>query len=164
MTRRVGILGTRWGRTHVGTFRAAGCSIHAIVGRDSHRSAIVAAEEGVPRSDEEALTECDVVVIATPTESHRDLVARHADKRLFCEKPLFGRRVDEGDRAIVARSDLAVNYAFGFLDSAVRVRELVAGGSLGSLLEVRLDVGVRLESLQDQPATLWLRECAIHPH
>ena len=158
---RVGIIGTRWGRTHVGTFRASGCIVHAIVGRDPQRSASVAAEEGIAHHEEAALADCDIVVVATPIASHRDLLARHCEKVVFCEKPLLGRAPDAEDRALVARTSLAVNYAFAFLDTPTRMQELVLAGAIGELLDAHLRVDVRLGA--PQPAIVWLREVAVHP-
>ena len=44
---RVAIVGANWGRTHVGTFRRAGCQIGAIVGQPDF-SALVVTVNGSP--------------------------------------------------------------------------------------------------------------------
>ena len=63
---RVGIIGTGWGRTHCGTFRAAGWEIAALAGRRLDDVTAVAAAEGVPRAtaDPDELEDCDVIVVA----------------------------------------------------------------------------------------------------
>jgi predicted dehydrogenase len=45
---RIGIVGTWWGRMHVGGFRRAGAEVVAICGRDPERTRRVAAQEGIP--------------------------------------------------------------------------------------------------------------------
>jgi len=157
---RVGILGTHWGRTHVGTFRAAGCELVAIVGRDPHRSAEVAAHEGIARHDLDAFADVDIVVIATPTELHREHLLRWADKRLYCEKPLLGRSADPEITALAERSTLAVSFAFPRLETAAVVHGLIRSGRIGRVPRMRLRVDVR----HDTPtAAILLREAAIHP-
>lgn len=157
----MGILGNHWGRTHVGTFRAAGCDVVAIVGRDRDRSAAIAAHEGIAGHDLEALRGVDIVVVATPTAQHREHVLRWIDKRVYCEKPLLGAPADPEFVAIAERSSLAVNFAFARLDIAARVHELVAGGRIGHVPRMRLRVDVRHEPVGS--ALVALREAAIHP-
>jgi hypothetical protein len=136
---RVGILGTRWGRTHVGTFRAAGCEIWALVGQDPARSREVARAEGVPHAELSALEDADIVVIATPAETHAELVARWAHKVSWCEKPLMAEPTDR----------LWVNYAFPFLPAVQHLR------GEPERIEVRVEAG---------EGDGWaLREVAVHP-
>jgi hypothetical protein len=134
---RVGILGTRWGRTHVGTFRAAGCEIWAIVGQDPERSREVARAEGVPHAEPEALEDADIVVIATPAETHAELVSRWAHKILWCEKPLMAQ----------PSARLWVNYAFPFLPATEHLR--------GEPVSVHVAAG--------EGGAWALREVAVHP-
>ncbi|MEM9491105.1 MAG: Gfo/Idh/MocA family oxidoreductase [Myxococcota bacterium] len=93
---RVGIIGTNWGRTHIGTFRRCGVEVHALVGTDGPAVAAIAAAEDVPigTDDVAVLDAVDIVVIATPTPVHRQFVERFPDKAVLCEKPLLGRAAD----------------------------------------------------------------------
>ncbi|MEQ1505085.1 MAG: Gfo/Idh/MocA family oxidoreductase [Myxococcota bacterium] len=146
---RVGILGTGWGRTHVGTFRAAGCTIAAIVGRDPARSAAIARAEGIPGSTPDALEDVGLVVVATPIADHPASVAAHWDRPVFCEKPLVGRPPEPGFSEAVSRRLVGVNYAFPFLDAA---RRLVRPAEA---VRVRVEAGIGGD---------WaLREVAVHP-
>lgn len=93
MGTRIGIIGTRWGRMHVGGFRAAGAEITALCGRDAARTREVAAAEGIPLGTTdlaELCAACDAVVVASPDALHQDHVAQalRAGRPVLCEKPL----------------------------------------------------------------------------
>jgi hypothetical protein len=133
----VGILGTRWGRTHVGTFREAGCEIWALVGQDPGRSRQIAQAEGVPHAELSALEDADIVVIATPAETHAELVSRWAHKILWCEKPLMAQ----------PSARLWVNYAFPFLPAVAHLH--------GEPAHVHVAAG--------EGGAWALREVAVHP-
>jgi predicted dehydrogenase len=162
---RVGIIGTGWGRTHVGTFRGCGHAVEVLVGRDADRTRTIAAQEGVAvgTTDLAALDAMDVVVIATPPATHAALVERFSDKLLVCEKPLLGRPPTDDDVALIRRPTLrlAVNYAFGFLDTAKRLQGLVAADALGVVEHIHLAVAVRLGDITDPRH--WLLEVGSHP-
>ena len=93
MGTRIGIIGTRWGRMHVGGFRAAGAEITALCGRDAARTREVAAAEGIALGTTdlaELCAACDAVVVASPDALHPDHVAQalRAGRPVLCEKPL----------------------------------------------------------------------------
>src|SRR5262245_38143661 len=48
MRMRIGIIGTNWGRMHIGAFRAAGAEVVALCGLDAGRARSVATEERIP--------------------------------------------------------------------------------------------------------------------
>jgi predicted dehydrogenase len=155
---RVGILGLGWGRTHIGTFRAAGAAVHAVVGPDPGRSRGVAEAEGVPHWEMAALADCDLVVIATPTPTHRDLVERFAASHwVLCEKPLFGVPPDDGLEALARSPRLHVGYAFPFLPTASAFLDTL--DPRAGTHTLRVDVG--LDRLDDPRAALI--EVAVHP-
>lgn len=159
---RVGIIGTNWGRVHIGTFRRHGAEVHALVGLDGSATAEIAAAEGIAigTGDLAVLDGVDLVVVATPTASHRELVERFvASKPVLCEKPLLGGPGDERFAAAIAGRPVYVNYAFPFLETARRMAARRA--AMGSLARARLDARIALEGIAD-PAVA-LREVAIHP-
>jgi myo-inositol 2-dehydrogenase / D-chiro-inositol 1-dehydrogenase len=156
---RVGILGTAWGRVHVGTFRATGCEVLTIVGRDRARAEAVARELGVPHADPERLEEVDIVVVATPIHDHASAIARWCHKTIYCEKPLLGRTPDPAFLELVARTRMTVAYAFPFLEALGQLRAWVARS--GALVSAELEIAVRLPHLPDPRQ--WLREIAVHP-
>jgi predicted dehydrogenase len=160
---RIGIIGTSWGRLHCGTFRRHGHEIVALLGRDAEKTRRIAAEEGVPAggTDPSVLEGAELIVVASPADTHAEYVARFAARPLFCEKPLFGRAPDPPLHALVAGARLWVSYAFGFLESAGRIRRMVQEGQLGDLEEVQVSVRVALG--EARPAGHWLGEVAVHP-
>jgi predicted dehydrogenase len=107
------VLGTGIGcLTHVPALRGAGFEVVALVGRDPVRTADRAERFGVPNaftalSDALALTGVDVVIVATPPNTHAPLVleAVAAGKHVVCEKP-FARDKREA-LAMSAAADTA---------------------------------------------------------
>ncbi len=88
----------------------------------------------------------DLVVIATPASHHLDLalLAARAGCHLFLEKPLAVRNegvqelcAEVGRRRLVA----AVGYDLRLEPGLVRVRELIAGKTLGAPLALQAQVG-----------------------
>ena len=96
------VVGTGWGcLTHVPALRASGFRVEALVGTDPARTAARARAcgiEGATTNLAEALTapRVEAVVIATPPESHAELVlsALAAGKHVLCEKPFASRLAD----------------------------------------------------------------------
>lgn len=161
MARRVAILGARWGRTHVGTFRRAGCEVVAIVGSTPEQSRAVAEAEGIAGWDEGAIERADVVVVATPTPSHLELASRWSKKDVFCEKPFAGARAREALADAVAAGRVWVNYAQPFLRASEDAARRVQRGKIGG--EVRAEVAVRARLDEEPPSRALLLEIAVHP-
>ncbi|MEO1085034.1 MAG: Gfo/Idh/MocA family oxidoreductase [Acidobacteriota bacterium] len=159
----VGIIGTGWGRIHCGTFRAAGCRIAALLGRDAAQTRDVARLEGVPigTDDPADLEGCDVIVVASPTSSHFDYLRRFRHKAVFCEKPLYDRPLTEREIDELSGGEVFVNYAFPFLDSSRHLDRWLADGKIGDVQRVLLRVGVRFEGTKS-PAG-WFHDVAVHP-
>lgn len=159
---KIGIIGTRWGRVHCGTFREAGCEIAALVGRDPVALAEAAAAEGVEcySTDSEVLADCDAIVIASPTSTHLDYLHQFADKPVLCEKPLAGRRIDAA-AAQLRVDDHYVNFAFPFLRSAQLLSSLINQGQLGQIERILLNVGAGFEA--DKGPVDWLLDISAHP-
>lgn len=106
---RVGVVGTGWGRMHVGGFRAAGAEIAAICGRDAEKTRRIADEEGIPIATTELARLCaevDAVVVASPDALHREHVraAIDAGRHVLCEKPLACTVADAADMVAWARA------------------------------------------------------------
>ena len=121
---RIGIIGTRWGRMHIGGFRGAGDEIAALCGLDAARTAEVAAAEGIAMHTTDVAALCaavDVVVVASPDALHGEhvRVAIDAGRHVLCEKPLT--RTAEEAAALVqhaARASgrvCAVNFPYRML-------------------------------------------------
>lgn len=114
------VLGTGIGcQTHVHALRNAGFDVVALVGRDAARTAERAARTGVPGAftsltDALARTDVDAVVVATPPNTHAELVleAVAAGKHVVCEKP-FARDRAEALRMLAAAEQAGVVHLVG---------------------------------------------------
>jgi myo-inositol 2-dehydrogenase/D-chiro-inositol 1-dehydrogenase len=86
----------------------------------------------------ELLESVDAVVIATPADTHPELIELAVDHGVpaLCEKPLAMNLID-ADRAVaaVAKGDVPVQIGFNrrFDPGYRRARDLVAGGDLGTV-------------------------------
>jgi predicted dehydrogenase len=146
---RWGILGAaRINRNIIPALRAAeGHTLEAIASRDAAKASAYAAEWSIPRAfgSYEALIEdpdIDAVYIPLPNHLHAPWTVRAAEagKHVLCEKPL-ALTVPEVDRiaATAAAANVHVAEAFMYRHHAQThaVRELVAGGAIGTLRFVR---------------------------
>ena len=146
---RVGLLSTaNINRLLLGGARAAeGVEVVAVASRDRERAEAYAAEHGLGRAhgSYEALLadpEVDAVYVPLPNSLHVSwsIRALQAGKHVLCEKPLT-RRPEDAQAAFDAaeRADRVLAEAFMWRHhpQALRLRELVAGGAVGSLRLVR---------------------------
>jgi predicted dehydrogenase len=101
----------------------------------------------------------DAVVIATPAATHFALTqaALSAGKHVFCEKPLA---LDPAEcltlRALALKKNLQLMVGFTFLfnPGIIKVKELIAGGDLGTiyyLTSARTHLGL----IRDDVSSLW---------
>ncbi len=117
---KVMVVGTGFGcQTHVHALRGAGFDVVALVGRDPARTAERAARVGIPQpftslTDALARTDVDAVVVATPPNSHAELVleAVAAGKHVVCEKP-FARDAGDARRMLAAAEQAGVVHLVG---------------------------------------------------
>jgi myo-inositol 2-dehydrogenase / D-chiro-inositol 1-dehydrogenase len=133
---RVGIIGTNWGRMHIGGFRGAGADVAALCGRDWEKTRRIATEERIPLAtgDTAALIAAvDIVVVAGPDALHAEhvLEAVHAGRPVLCEKPLT-RTCDEAERVLRAAKQSSVACAVSF-----PYRQLVPFRALADWLQGR---------------------------
>jgi len=158
--RTAGIVGVNWGVVHLYNLRSAGVRVVALCATDLAKAGALAAEHGVEHAttDVAELEGLDVVVIATPVETHAGLLRRFESTNVICEKPVFGRLLREGEHLPASRSTF-VNYAFGFLDAARALEGRVA--EFGTLRAVRLTSRAALPGGWG-PAR-WFLETASHP-
>jgi myo-inositol 2-dehydrogenase/D-chiro-inositol 1-dehydrogenase len=129
---RIGVIGTGWGRMHVGGFRGAGAEIVGLCGRDRSKVEQAARQEGVPLATTEVgtlLAACDAVVVASPDGLHAEhaRLALDAGRHVLCEKPLT-RTWPEAQSLVAAaalRPDLiaAVNFPSRYLPAFAAARE-----------------------------------------
>ena len=160
---RVGIIGTGWGRIHCGTFRSAGCEIVAVAGRRLDEVVAAADDEGVGLAtiDPGDLEDCEVIVVASPTNTHLDYLRRFTHKPVLCEKPLLGVPPAPGVLDGLEGPPKFVNYAFPFLDSVRALDTALAEGRLGTVRRILLAVGVNFPASKTGPG--WFVDVAAHP-
>lgn len=138
-----------------------------VVSSDPERAAVYAREQHIPRhyrSLDELLSDPDIscVYISTTNEHHHDqaIAAAKAGKHVLCEKPLALSLADAREMVDACRAAgvvMATNHHLRNAGLHRRMRELVADGTIGRVLAVRVFHAVYLpESLQgwriDNPA------------
>ncbi len=139
---KVGIIGAgRIGEIH-GDNLSRHPAVSAIIVTDAilAQSQRVAASCGadIVEDPAELLESVDAVVIATPADTHPELIELAVDHRVpaLCEKPL-AMNLAAADRAVaaVAKGDVPVQIGFNrrFDPGYRRARDLVAGGNLGTV-------------------------------
>lgn len=154
-----GIIGVNWGVVHLYNLRSAGVHVGGLCATDLNRARAVAAEHGVElaTTDPTDLERFDVVVIASPAETHAELLRRFAHRWVICEKPILCAPVR--GRFEAASASAFVNYAFGFLDVARATEDAL--GALGEVAELHLVSRASLPGRFD--AERWFLETASHP-
>lgn len=154
---RIAVIGAGyWGPNLARNFRSspdwdlvAVCDLDAdrarrVVGARSTVEVVTSAAEVLARDD------VDAVAVATPAAAHAGLAlaALDAGKHVLVEKPLAANGADA--RQMVARAAevgrvLMVDHTFCYTAPVLRIRELVADGSLGEVLyvdSVRINLGI----------------------
>lgn len=130
---KIGIIGTSWGRMHIGGFRGAGAEVFALCGSDPERTRRVAAEEGAPLWTIDPAELCravDLVVVASPDALHAEhvRVAIEHDRPVLCEKPLATSEADAAHMEAWARGrPCAVNFPYRTLPPFASLKAAVAG-------------------------------------
>jgi predicted dehydrogenase len=136
------VVGTGFGcLTHVRALQAAGFAVRALVGRNPDRTRARAARFEIPHaltslSDALVLPGIDVVSVATPPHTHRDLVleAVAAGRHVVCEKP-FAADADEARRMREAADAAGVIHLLGtefrFATGQALLTRTVRDGSIG---------------------------------
>ena len=115
---RVGIIGTGWGRMHIGAFRAAGADVAVLCGRNLDKTRGIAQRENVATATDDVGELCqrvDIVVVASSDGAHRDHVrtALAAKRHVLCEKPL-AMTLAEAKELVTAADQSGVRCAVGF--------------------------------------------------
>lgn len=144
---RIGVIGLgAWGtRAHLPAFASLpGVEVGAVADPDGTAARSAAAAHGVARVETDAArlfsdpAGLDAVVIATPDDTHRDLVmaAFDAGLHVLCEKPL-AYNVSQGEEMVAAaeRTGLIAKLGFLFRQSpvVVKMHELVRQGFIGDV-------------------------------
>jgi scyllo-inositol 2-dehydrogenase (NAD+) len=121
-----------------------GARIAGVVDPDGDAAGTLAGRHGAPAHSalEDALADCDAVVVSTPTFTHRDLVvaAARAGKHVLCEKPM-ALDEDEGEAMIAAARDAGVVLQIGFMrrfqPEFAEARRRIAAGDVGEPMVIK---------------------------
>jgi len=121
-------------------------SIVALAARDRKRAEDFAAAHGIPRvhaTYEDVIKdpEVDVIYNSLPNSYHCEwtIAALRAGKDVLCEKPLAANATEAQRMAEVAKETgrfLGEAFHYRYHPLAVRVREIIKGGTLGRLLHL----------------------------
>ena len=136
--------------------RAAGGIPAAVAGRDAGRAEQYARDNGVDRAiggyqnliDEPGI---DALYIPLPNALHAEwtLRALAAGRPVLCEKPLCGNLQDSVGVRDAARQTgtlLWEAFVFPFHRQIAQVRDLVAGGAIGELMEIKSNFHFQLSN------------------
>jgi predicted dehydrogenase len=136
------VVGTGFGcRIHVPAARAAGLDVVALVGRDHARAGRRAERAGVDTAcatleEALALPKADIVVVATPPDTHADLAEKAiaAGRHVLVEKP-FTTTADEAERLLAAAAKAGVTalvgHEFRFAPERVTFGRALQDGLIG---------------------------------
>lgn len=141
---RVAVIGCGgMGRGHLRAYRASGIAPVALVDIDSDQAERAAGEfGGTVYADYHRMLEaehCDAVSVCTPPAFHTDpcLAALAAGAAVLCEKPMAVTNED-CERLVAAAGEsgrpLAVGFCHRYQPHVQRLKELAAGGRLGTVL------------------------------
>lgn len=127
--------------------RQAGGAAAAVAGRDPARTSEYARANEIGRAitgyqDLLADPEIDAVYIALPNALHAEWTIRalEAGKAVLCEKPLCGTLADTERVLTAARTTgtfLWEAFVFPFHPQLEQIRELIAAGAIGDLMEIK---------------------------
>jgi len=149
-TPRIGVVGTGWWATNAHLPALAAnprAELAAVCDVDGDRARSAAVEFGAGRAVtdvSELAGVCDAVIVATPHHSHHDIAiaALQAGLHVLVEKPLATTGADAWDLVRTARQaglHLSMGYTYQYADAAHFVRETVAGGETGELVQVSVE-------------------------
>ena len=163
---RVGIIGCGyWGPNLIRVFHDCdGSTVTTICDRDSARIAqlqrrypsvegVLDASELVGRKD------VDLVVVATPVDSHFDIAraAIKAGKHVLVEKPMTANSAQAETLIDLARANgvlLAVDHTFLFTPAVEKIKSLLDDGTIGKvdyIDSVRINLGL----IQEEANVIW---------
>lgn len=160
---KIALIGTNWGRIHIGSLRNLGLDVDLIIGRDKAKTKEIAKQENIANASTnlDAINDHELIIVASNAESHLAIIERFPNKAIWCEKPVSLEKVDSKSLDFRRFSKCYMNYAFPFLDSMQIITDILRRGEIGRAQSVVLKVGFNLSgkrSLND-----WFTDIAVHP-
>jgi predicted dehydrogenase len=175
---RVGLIGVgSWARYgHIPALKSLDekYEIVAVSSRQFDKAQNLAKEFGVPHAygDHRQLIEAadvDLVVVLPPAPEHEQLsrLAIETGKDVYCEWPLT-TSLKDSTGLLSAAEARSVRHAVGLqrrMGASTRfVRDLIAGGYLGTLRSVRMHVSIEYFGPQRPPSLEWTLPAANYSH
>lgn len=159
---KIGLIGTNWGRIHCGTFAEWGYKINTVMGQDKAKTKKVAKEEGIENytTNRNDLKNMDVIIIASPMETHPEYIEFFKDKWVFCEKPLSGQKVKRSFIKKFKNKNIFFNYAFPQLETAKEIKRTVKADKLGNVYKIIANIAVSFPF--EQSNSKWFVDVASH--
>ncbi|WP_428771973.1 sugar nucleotide-binding protein [Vibrio sp.] len=154
------IIGCNWGVTHITNLRRAGAEVKTLCANNLTKAQQTAQRYQVAQACNSIadLTQHEIIVLATPADSHAGILAELADNAIICEKPLLGVRGDR-PRLDAHRAPLLVNYAFSQLNTAAWISRWLQ--QQPGRCHITLHSSVNLPG--DFSLAEWFLETASHP-
>ena len=140
MSVAIGLVGCgRWGRLILRDLVSLGAVVHVAVRDLADRDDLVALGAASVVLGAEALPDVDGVVVATPTSMHAESIESVAPRGvpIFVEKPLTADPVTARSLAARMPDRLFVMDKWRYHPGVYVLRDLVAGGRLGEVVEIR---------------------------
>lgn len=159
---KIGLIGTNWGRIHCGTFAKCGYEIDTVMGQNKAKTKKVAHEEEIANytTERNDLKNMDVIIIASPMETHLEYIQFFKDKWIFCEKPLSGQRVKNSFIEGLKDKNIFFNYAFPQLETAQEIKRIVKADKLGEVYKIIANIAVSFPFEQSDKD--WFMDVASH--
>jgi predicted dehydrogenase len=151
-----------------GFSRSKNCTVTALSRRTIAAARQLAAEYGIPLAFDSVAELCsspqvDAVLVTTPNSSHLSdvLAAVKAGKHVLCEKPM-GMNAAECRQMVAAARDrgvvLGVAHVFRFNQSVLKLRDLLARGSIGAPVFARSEFSF---FAAPDHARIWLHDASL---
>ena len=143
------------GQNHLRALRQSGdYEILGVADEDADKAGL--AGDAPFATDHRALPlgNADVIVVATPTVTHHELIVSLAAVKahVFIEKPIFDRACRAAAmQHLIAPERLSVGYVERFNPAIIQLRQMIASGQLGDIIHCAF---TRVGGLQADPVTL----------
>ncbi|AWB65818.1 hypothetical protein C2869_04900 [Saccharobesus litoralis] len=160
---KVGLIGSNWGRIHIGTFAKNDLDIAVLVGKNLQKCQKIAKLENIPlaSTDLHALDDADLLIIASPADTHLDIIQHFPQKAIWCEKPVSLSSVDSDAIDFQSFARCYVNYAFPHLRSVQQCTDIIRSGQLGRVKSIIMKSSFDLPG--EKAFKDWFTDIVVHP-
>jgi len=157
--KKAAIVGGNWGMVHLAGLRQSHLELSALVDLDLAKAQHLAQQNNIPHAGQclAQVPRVDLVIIATPANSHLSLIEQCSQQAIICEKPLLGLAASQLPTQWPKR--LWINYAFNQLATAQLVNQLINPSQAPIKATLSSQVNLPLKFNLEQ----WFLETASHP-